>query len=230
MDKILSYSFDLGSHLTKDSDLIAVSESSLETFSQLLAVKESGDNILLTIVNVADLGQTGWNLCKDIYEDIGLDVPVLITVRNATESLTSGQELLQNSDYFEDFIVEDINSFELEMRIKKILKRFGKQISKTLITYGPIVINTDTYQVLCDNRPLDLAYMEYELLKFLVSKPGKVFSRQSLLSRVWGYEYYGGARTVDVHIRRLRAKLGEEHANLVQTVRSVGYRFGLSKY
>jgi len=73
---------------------------------------------------------------------------------------------------------------------------------------------------------LDLTYMEYELLKFLAGHPGKVFTRETLLSRVWGYEYYGGARTVDVHVRRLRAKLGEEHAHLIQTVRSVGYRFG----
>ena len=68
--------------------------------------------------------------------------------------------------------------------------------------------------------------MEYELLRFLAGHPAKVFTRETLLSRVWGYEYYGGARTVDVHIRRLRAKLGEEHAHLIQTVRSVGYRFG----
>jgi DNA-binding response OmpR family regulator len=68
--------------------------------------------------------------------------------------------------------------------------------------------------------------MEYELLKFLAQNPGRVFSRETLLSRVWGYEYFGGARTVDVHVRRLRAKLGEENAFLIQTVRSVGYRFG----
>ena len=68
--------------------------------------------------------------------------------------------------------------------------------------------------------------MEYELLRFLSTHPGKVFTRETLLNRVWGYEYYGGARTVDVHVRRLRAKLGEEHAHLIQTVRSVGYRFG----
>ena len=72
--------------------------------------------------------------------------------------------------------------------------------------------------------------MEYELLKFLATHPGKVFTREMLLSRVWGYEYYGGARTVDVHIRRLRAKLTEEHAGLIHTVRSVGYRFGQSRW
>ncbi len=73
---------------------------------------------------------------------------------------------------------------------------------------------------------MDLTYMEYELLRFLATNPNRVFTRETLLSRVWGYEYYGGARTVDVHVRRLRAKLGEEHAHLIQTVRSVGYKFG----
>ena len=88
------------------------------------------------------------------------------------------------------------------------------------------MLNLETYQAAVAGRVLDLTYMEYELLKFLAGHPAKVFTRETLLSRVWGYEYYGGARTVDVHVRRLRAKLGEEHAHLIQTVRSVGYRFG----
>jgi two-component system alkaline phosphatase synthesis response regulator PhoP len=76
-----------------------------------------------------------------------------------------------------------------------------------------------------DGRPTELTYMEFELLKFLATHSGRVFSREALLSRVWGYDYYGGARTVDVHIRRVRAKLGSVHAARIQTVRSVGYRF-----
>jgi DNA-binding response OmpR family regulator len=95
-----------------------------------------------------------------------------------------------------------------------------------IIEYGPLMLNLETYQAAVAGRVLDLTYMEYELLRFLAGHPAKVFTRETLLSRVWGYEYYGGARTVDVHIRRLRAKLGEEHAHLIQTVRSVGYRFG----
>ena len=95
-----------------------------------------------------------------------------------------------------------------------------------IIEYGPLMLNLETYQAAVSGRVLDLTYMEYELLRFLAGHPAKVFTRETLLSRVWGYEYYGGARTVDVHIRRLRAKLGEEHAHLIQTVRSVGYRFG----
>ena len=98
-----------------------------------------------------------------------------------------------------------------------------------IVDYGDLVLNLETYQAALDDRPLDLTYMEYELLKFFATHPGKVFTREQLLSRVWGYEYYGGARTVDVHVRRLRAKLGEEHAGLIQTVRSVGYRFGQTR-
>ena len=99
-----------------------------------------------------------------------------------------------------------------------------------MIEYRELSLNLETYQASIAGRPLDLTYMEYELLKFLAQNPGKVFTREMLLNRVWGYEYYGGARTVDVHIRRLRAKLGEEHAGLIQTVRSVGYRFGQSRW
>ena len=99
-----------------------------------------------------------------------------------------------------------------------------------MIEYRELSLNLETYQASIAGRPLDLTYMEYELLKFLAQNPGKVFTREMLLNRVWGYEYYGGARTVDVHVRRLRAKLGEEHAGLIQTVRSVGYRFGQSRW
>jgi DNA-binding response OmpR family regulator len=120
---------------------------------------------------------------------------------------------------------------EFDARLKHLLVRGGwAAIAEDVVTYDLLVLNLETYQALIDGRPLDLTYMEYELLKFLASNPGRVFTRETLLSRVWGYEYYGGARTVDVHIRRLRAKLGEEHAGLIQTVRSVGYKFGESRW
>ena len=99
---------------------------------------------------------------------------------------------------------------------------------ESLVEYSGLVLNLETYQASFGGRPLDLTYMEYELLKFLAQNPGKVFSRETLLSRVWGYEYFGGARTVDVHIRRLRAKLGDLEA-LIGTVRNRGYCFNLSK-
>ena len=147
--------------------------------------------------------------------------------------LVSGQQLADlelREDLFDDFCLTPFQPRELEARIKHLFWRTGRGTRPELIEYGPLVLNLETYQAAIGGRPLDLTYMEYELLKFLATHPGKVFTRETLLSRVWGYEYYGGARTVDVHVRRLRAKLGEEHANLISTVRSVGYRFGQARW
>ena len=147
--------------------------------------------------------------------------------------LISGAQLADldlRDDLYDDFCLSPFHPSELEARLKHLFWRVGKGGRPELLEYGPLVLNIETYQAALSNRPLDLTYMEYELLKFLATHPGKVFSRETLLSRVWGYDYYGGARTVDVHIRRLRAKLGEEHANLIQTVRSVGYSFGQSRW
>ena len=156
------------------------------------------------------------------------DVPLepLLLLVNGTQL----RDLELREDLFDDFCLAPFHPQELEARLKHLFWRTGRGTRPELVEYGPLVLNLETYQAAVDGRPLDLTYMEYELLKFLASHPGKVFTREMLLSRVWGYEYYGGARTVDVHVRRLRAKLGEEQANLIQTVRSVGYRFGQPRW
>jgi DNA-binding response OmpR family regulator len=152
--------------------------------------------------------------------------PLLLLVRGTQLGDLDGRH-----DTFDDFCVTPFHPAELEARIRHLLAAEpGMDAGPEIVEYEPLVLNLETYQASIDGRPLDLTYMEYELLKFLASNPGRVFTRETLLSRVWGYEYYGGARTVDVHIRRLRAKLGEEHAGLIQTVRSVGYKFGESRW
>ena len=139
-------------------------------------------------------------------------------------------ELELREDLFDEFCVTPWRGQELEARLAHLFWRTGRGTRPDLVEYGPLILNLETYQASLSGRPLDLTYMEYELLKFLATHPGKVFTREALLSQVWGYEYYGGARTVDVHVRRLRAKLGEEHAGLIGTVRSVGYRFGQARW
>lgn len=136
-------------------------------------------------------------------------------------------ELSDHTDLFDDFCLTPFHPAELEARLEHLLQRSD---GDTVITFGPLSLNVETYQAMVDGRSLDLTYMEYELLRFLAASPGKVFSREILLSEVWGYDYYGGARTVDVHIRRLRSKLGEEHANMISTIRSVGYRLGSASW
>ena len=148
-------------------------------------------------------------------------------------ALVSGAQLADlelRDELFDDFCLAPFHPAELEARVRHLLWAVGGGTRPDMIEYRELSLNLETYQASIANRPLDLTYMEYELLKFLAQNPGKVFTREMLLNRVWGYEYYGGARTVDVHIRRLRAKLGEEHAGLIQTVRSVGYRFGQSRW
>ncbi|MDQ7994193.1 MAG: response regulator transcription factor, partial [Propionicimonas sp.] len=121
-----------------------------------------------------------------------------------------------------DVIVETAGLAEFEARIRLLV---SSAANDGLISSGGIVIDDAAYSAVKDGEPLDLTYTEFELLKYLVQHPGRVFSREHLLADVWGYDYYGGTRTVDVHIRRLRAKLGPEHESLIGTVRNVGYRF-----
>ncbi len=158
-------------------------------------------------------------LCRHLRRREDPVVPLLLIV--ARHEIA---ELKLRNDLFDDFCVAPLHPGELPARIEHLFWRTGQSADQEVIEHGPLVINLETYQAGIAGRALDLTYMEYQLLLFLATHPGKVFTRDTLLNRVWGYEYYGGARTVDVHVRRLRAKLGEEHAHLIETVRSVGYR------
>ncbi len=166
-----------------------------------------------------------WAACRALRKRDSAVTPVMLLLTGAHLD-----ELTLRDDLFTDFCLLPFHPRELEARLRHLFAHSPAVIKPDVVDYGGLALNLETYQASIEGRPLDLTYMEYELLKFLTQNPGKVFTREILLSRVWGYDYYGGARTVDVHIRRLRAKLGEEHANLIQTVRSVGYRFGQSRW
>ena len=124
-----------------------------------------------------------------------------------------------------ELLIEPFTAEELQARIARARRAVNGIDHDDIVRVGGLEMNLATYQVAIDGRPVDFTFMEYELLKFLVTHPRRVFSREALLNRVWGYDYYGGARTVDVHVRRVRAKLGSEHAARIKTVRSVGYRW-----
>ncbi len=158
--------------------------------------------------------------CKALRSHQHLGAPVLLVV--PAERV---DQVADRAGLFDDFATSRAGCDELAARLRHLLATRGPSGEPSVLRRGPLTLNTATYQVTIAGRALDLTYMEYELLRFLVAHPEEVVSRELLLSRVWGYEYYGGARTVDVHVRRLRAKLGEEHAHLIQTVRGVGYRF-----
>jgi len=178
----------------------------------------------LVTVDPAD-PEAAWAMCRSLRKRDTPVGPLLLLVGGGQLA-----DLEHRDELFDDFCLTPFHPTELQARLRHLLHRNGDAPRGETVEQSGLMLNLETYQASIEGRPLDLTYMEYELLKFLAQNPGKVFTREMLLSRVWGYEYYGGARTVDVHIRRLRAKLGEEHANLIQTVRSVGYRFGQSRW
>jgi DNA-binding response OmpR family regulator len=123
----------------------------------------------------------------------------------------------------EDLVFPGAPEAELRLRLGLLRRRHGGGAG-SVIHLGPLALDTDTYRVTAAGRALDLTFKEFELLRYLAARPGRVSTRPALLREVWGFDFYGGTRTVDVHIRRLRAKLGPEHEHLIETVRGVGYR------
>ena len=137
------------------------------------------------------------------------------------------EESLRERDWLwgvNDFMVEPYRPAELLARLRRLLGPSGGESQNLLVT-GDLVIDGDKYQVYLGNQLVSLTFKEFELLKFIASRPGKVFSRQTLLNQVWGYDYFGGERTVVVHIRRLRSKFEDRNHSFIDTVRNVGYRF-----
>lgn len=129
------------------------------------------------------------------------------------------------SKYLTDFIIDPYDTAELAARISRLLHKATASKGGKLLSAGGLEIDTESFEVSVEGRQLALTFKEFELLRFLAAHPGRVHTREALLNQVWGYEYFGGLRTVDVHVRRIRAKLGLRHENLIQTVHGVGYKF-----
>ena len=158
-------------------------------------------------------------LCR-VIRSTGVAVPVLLIT---TEGGLAGV----NSEWgIDDLVLDTAGPAELDARLRLALARGNAEDDEPdLIRTGDLVVDESSYTARLRNRPLDLTFKEFELLKFLAQHPGRVFTRAQLLQEVWGYDFYGGTRTVDVDVRRLRAKLGPEFEHLIGTVRNVGYRF-----
>ena len=146
---------------------------------------------------------------------VGVEEPVMLLV--APESLS----VVSPEWGIDDLILESARPAEWELRLRLLIAPHAH----STLSSGSIEIDESACTATVDGNQLDLTYTEFELLKFLVAHPGRVLSREELLKNVWGYDYYGGTRTVDVHVRRLRAKLSPEYDQCIGTVRNVGYRF-----
>ncbi|CAM3414451.1 response regulator transcription factor [Nocardioides dubius] len=190
------------------------------------ALLEAPDSDLILVDGRQDLAQAR-DLCR-LIRATGSQSPVLLII-------TEGGLAVVSADWgMDDVLLHTCGPAELEARLRLAIGRIAAQRDAAdpdshVIRSGEVVVDDATYTAKLGGRPLDLTFKEFELLKYLAQHPGRVFSRQQLLQEVWGYDYFGGTRTVDVHVRRLRAKLGPENETLIGTVRNVGYRFVLPK-
>ena len=159
------------------------------------------------------------SLCK-ILNTTGVTVPLVLV-------LTEGGLTAVSADWgVDDVILESAGPAEVDARIRLVIGRLAQEKTGSKIQASGVVIDEASYSAKVHGKPLDLTFKEFELLRFFATHPSRVFTREQLLSEVWGYDYFGGTRTVDVHVRRLRAKLGDLES-LIGTVRNVGYRFNV---
>lgn len=172
-------------------------------------------DLVMIAVDGAAPGSEIRNLPQRLKEKTHLPVVTLLS----NDSL----DVLDSATEVDDFVMDPWNAKEVVARVRRILQRKPNDFNKDLICCGDVAIDVAKCEVAFRGRLVELTFKEYELLKFLVSNKGKVFSRDALLNKVWGYDYYGGDRTVDVHIRRLRGKLDDSEC--IETVRNIGYRF-----
>lgn len=170
---------------------------------------------LVVIDATDDLGAAS-STCRSIVAS-DRSRPVLVVVDEG------GLAAIKSTWGFDDWLLPRARPAELETRLR-LLAENARNARSSRARIGDLSIDEETYVVRLRGKPLDLTFREFELLKYLANNPGRVFTRSQLLQEVWGYDYFGGTRTVDVHIRRLRAKLGTEYEQLIGTVRGVGYK------
>lgn len=159
------------------------------------------------------------SLCRLL--SAAVDTPVIVVVGEG------GLVAISAEWGIADLLLADIGPAEVDARLRLLAGRAAKALESTqppVITVGDLVIDEEKYVARIRGRPLDLTHKEFELLKYLCQSPGRVYTRTQLLQEVWGWDFFGGTRTVDVHVRRLRAKLGSEHEPIIGTVRNVGYK------
>jgi DNA-binding response OmpR family regulator len=191
---------------------------------QALEARQNGATAPAAVMLFNLLGRTDTTAIRALLRspDLAHEVAAIAVIRS--DALPS----LDFTTGFDDFIVYPALHEELSARVRRAIWLKSGIESDNTLSAGDLRIDLANYKVYVTGRPIDLTYKEYELLRFLATNQDKVFTREALLNRVWGYDFYGGARTVDVHVRRLRSKIEDASHTFIETVRNVGYRFHLA--
>ena len=200
--------------------LPALAEVPLDIKTEHLAVGAIGDALALepeiVVVDASENPGQGHAVLRALHERRCRAPIVVVAERRDLERF-------RWDEVADELLLPGAPASEIRLRLGMLRRRSGSSDPAT-VRLGALTLDTGTYRVTVLGRPLDLTYKEFELLRYLAERPGRVFTRPALLREVWGYDFYGGTRTVDVHVRRLRAKLGPEFESLIETVRGVGYR------
>lgn len=189
-------------------------------------------NPALILLDLMLPGIDGYQVCREVRKDKNIPI-IMLSAKGETFDKVLGLEL--GAD---DYMIKPFDSKELVARVKAVLRRYQPEntaststdnSNRQLVEYPDLSINLTNYSVLCDGHNIDMPPKELELLYFLASSPNQVFTREQLLDHIWGYEYLGDTRTVDVHIKRLREKIKDHDLWAISTVWGIGYKFELRK-
>lgn len=224
LDKVLIVDDDknicdlLRLYLEKEGYSVILSHDGEEAVVKFNALKPD-----IVLLDVMLPGLDGWQVCREIRKKSNIPI-LMITAKSDTFDKVLGLEL--GAD---DYIVKPFDAKELLARIKAVLRRSSLPENEKCVTFEDLEISLDNYSVTLDGKQIEMPPKEIELLFFLASREGKVFTREQLLEQVWGFDFFGDSRTVDVHVKRIREKLGERDAWQLKTVWGVGYKFEAKK-
>ena len=207
-------------NLTSNGYKVVIANNGIDAVK--LAIEEKPSLILLDLMIP---GKDGYDVCKDVRSNSEIRNTPIIMLTAKSEEVDKILGLELGAD---DYITKPFSVRELLARVKAVLRRFSIiEPESNVLTFGDLVANFDKREILVKDKKLDLTLKEFELLEILMKNKGKILTRDTLLDKIWGYEYIGETRTVDVHIRYLRKKIEADDKNpkLIETIRGVGYRF-----
>ncbi len=215
-----------------DRNILAIIEMYLKKEGYEVVTCERGDTAIdafrkaapsLVVLDVMLPGMDGWEVLAKLREESAVPV-IMLTAKGDTTDRIQGLDL--GAD---DYMAKPFEAKELIARIKAVMRRSASAEEEKCVAFQNLSISLDNYSVMLDGRQVEMPPKEIELLYFLASRPGKVFTREQLLEQVWGFDFFGDSRTVDVHVKRIREKLGERTEWQIKTVWGVGYKFETEK-
>lgn len=200
--------------LTRKDFIVIEAEDGMQAVDLFFSEKD----IALIILDVMMPKMDGWQVCREVREMS--DVPIIMLTAKSDER----DELLGFELGVDEYISKPFSPKILVARVEAILRRTNQLTSESIITAGDITLNKSAYEVTVAGKPVELSYKEFELLTYFMENQGIALSREKILNSVWNYDYYGDARTIDTHVKKLRSKLGEQ-GNYIVTIWGMGYKF-----